>query len=282
MQKVQNRTEENMDIIANRTRFWYEESGKGHPVICIHGNGLNRQLWRHLAPKLSPKYRTIIYELRGMGESETVGIPGLKFSIKDHGDDLGAIMDAMGIDKAAIVAHAFGSFVSMKFAADHPERVSAMVVFCTSAKIESKTKDRLPRWVEIVEKEGMDPLIEEAMDRWFVDSFKQAHPEIIDLYREMVGANPRMGYAANCRGIIEYDIRDELARITCPTLVVTGESDRSTPPEDHRLIADRIPNCRLVVVKNASHTVPEEQPEEFNRLVLEFFSQQLKDGTSGT
>jgi 3-oxoadipate enol-lactonase len=264
-----------MDLIANRTRFWYEESGQGQPVICIHGNGLNRELWRHLEPQLSSEYRAILYELRGMGESESVGTPGLKFSVKDHADDLSAIMDALEIDRAAILAHAFGSFVSMKFAADHPQRVTAMVVFCTAAKIESRTKQRLPKWVEIVEKEGMEPLIEEALDRWFVEPFKEVHPEIMDLYRKMVGANPWMGYAANCRGIIEYDIRDELDRIQCPTLAITGESDCSTLPEDHQLIADRIPDSKLVVVKNASHTVPEEQPEEFNRLCLEFLKEKL-------
>ncbi len=261
-----------MDLLANRTRFWYTESGSGHPVICIHGNGLNRDLWRHLTPRLGSGYRSIVYELRGMGESETVGKPGLKFSVKDHADDLNAIMDALGIERAALVAHAFGSFVSMEFAADHPDRVSAMVVFCTSAKIESGTKQRLPAWVETVEREGMAPLVEEAMDRWFVEPFKKAHPEIIDLYRRMVAANPPMGYAANCRGIIEYDIRDRLADIRCPTLVVTGQLDRSTPPEDHELIAGRIPNATLVTVKDASHTVAEEQPEEFNRMTLQFLA----------
>jgi 3-oxoadipate enol-lactonase len=122
----------------------------------------------------------------------------------------------------------------------------------------------------------MGPLIEEAMDRWFVEPFKKANPAIIDLYRRMVGANPPMGYAANCRGIIDYDIRELLSSIRCPTLVMTGESDRSTPPQDHELIAKRIPHSKFVVIRGASHTVAEEQPEEFNRITIEFLDQHIR------
>ncbi len=265
-----------MDLIANRTRFWFTEYGDGNPVICIHGNGLNRDLWRQFVPVASKDFRTILYELRGMGESETIGRPGQIFTVKDHAEDLLAIMDVLGIKKTAIVAHAFGAFVSMQFATLYPERVSTMVVFCTSARVEGKTKKRLPKWVETVEKEGnLDSLVEEAMERWFVEPFRKAHPDVINLYRKMVGANPPMGYAANCRGIIEYDIIDELVNIKCPTLAIAGESDHSTPPGDHELIVDKILNSKLMVVKNSSHTVCEEQVEEFNRVTLDYLKQNI-------
>ena len=86
------------------TRFQVIESGSGYPVICIHGNGLNRELWRHLVPQLSEKFRTVVYELRGMGKSESVSKPGSKITVEDHADDLGAVMDALEIEQAAIVA----------------------------------------------------------------------------------------------------------------------------------------------------------------------------------
>ena len=142
-----------MDIIANGIRFQVIESGSGYPVICIHGNGLNRLLWRHLAPELNRQYRTIAHELRGMGKSETVGKPGSTFTVKDHADDL--------------------------------------------------------------------------------------------------------------------------HKIQCPTLLVTGEADWSAPVRDHELIAERVADSELVVVKDASHTVCEEQPEDFNGIVLEFLDRKL-------
>ena len=98
-----------MDTSAIKTNFQVGETGTGHPVICIHGNGLNRDLWRHLVPELSHKYRTIVYELRGMGKAISVDKAGAKITVQDHADDLGALLQALEIEQAAIVAHAFGA-----------------------------------------------------------------------------------------------------------------------------------------------------------------------------
>ncbi len=264
-----------MDVVANGVRLQYIESGSGYPVICLHGNGLNRELWRHLMPELSQKYRAIVYELRGMGKSETPGKPGLTITNEEHVKDLEGFMDALNIKEAAMVAHAFGAFVSMRFAVDHPERVRAMVVVGTAAKMGGKTREGIPKWVEIIEKEGIEPLLDRTMERWFVESFRREHPEVIKLYRDMVAANPPMGYAANFRGILQYDLMSELAKIKCPTLVVGGAEDKSTLPEDHEIIAQKIPGAKLVIVPKASHTVPEEEAQEFNRLTLEFLGQHI-------
>ncbi len=70
-----------------------------------------------------------------------------------------------------------------------------------------------------------------------------------------------------------WDVRPELGKIQCPTLVVAGKEDWSTPPEGHKFIAQAIPNSRFAIIENASHTVPEEQADEFNRLTLEFLTQ---------
>lgn len=226
-------------------------------------------------PELSKKYRVIVYEMRGMGKSETPGKPGLTITTKDHAKDLEGLMDALNIKEAAIVAQAGGSFISMRFAVDHPERVRAMVVVNTSAKIGGKTLEGIPKWIEIIEKEGVEPLIARSMERWFVPSFQREHPEVIQLYRDMLAANPPMGYAANFRGILQYNLIPELYKIRCSTLVISGAEDKSTLPEDHKIIAEKIPNSKLVIIPNSSHMVPEEQVEEFNRLTLEFLGQNI-------
>ena len=264
-----------MDIIANGIRLQYIESGSGYPVVCIPGNGLSTDMWRHLIPELSQRYRAIAYELRGMGKSEAPGRRGVTYTNEDHGKDLEALLDVLDISQAAIVAHAFGGFVAMRVAIDRPERVSTMVLVNTSAKMESPTVSKFPGWATTVEMEGMEPLLDGGMARWFVERVHREHPEVIQLYREMLGANPPMGYAANARGIPLLDIRNELNTIQCPTLVVAGKEDKATPPEEHEIIAERIPGARLVVVPNTSHTVPEEQAEEFNRATLEFLDQNI-------
>ena len=269
-----------MDIVADGIRLQYIESGNGYPVICIHGNGLNRELWRHLMPEISKEYRAIAYELRGAGKSEAPGRLGVTITNDDHTKDLEALMDVLNIEEAAIVAQGLGSFVALQLATDHPERVGAMVVVNTAPKVPTTLVEQIQRWAETAEKEGMESLVDVAMRRWFLESFHREHPDVIQRYRAIYAANPPMGYAANCRGIIQFDITPKLHRIKCPSLIVSGAEDKATPPEGHEIIAERITGSKLVIVPNASHTVPEEQVAEFNRVTLEFLDQNVHILTS--
>jgi 3-oxoadipate enol-lactonase len=265
-----------MDIIANGVRLSYEEVGAGHPVVCMHGLGLNMNLFRHLVPALRQQYRVITYDLRGMGKSEAPGRRGVTHPIELHIDDLAGLLDALSINHTAIVAHAFGAFVSTRFAIQRPDRVSAMVVFNTTAMMgEPGTTQALNRALS-AELYGMDEQLDLSMSRWFIESFHREHPEVIQFYREMLRSTPPFGYSASARALTEFDVRQDLGKIRCPTLVVAGEHDWSTPPEHHEVIAKGIPGARLVIIENASHTVPEEQPEEFNRVTLDFLDQTLK------
>ena len=261
-----------MDVIVNGIRLHYLESGvpTGFPVLLLHGNGLNHEMWRHLEPALRADYRVIAPHFRGMGESEAPGRRGVTFTVEDHAADLASFMDALGIEWAALVGHAFGGFVALQVALDHPERVASLVLVDTSARVEGTTREGLPQWADKVEREGMAGVVEGAMHRWFVGRLHREDQATLDLYRRMVAANPPMGYAANCRGIPAYDLTGELGRIAAPTLVVAGTEDYSITLQQKRELAERIPGARLVEVPDASHTVPEEQPELFNREVLAF------------
>jgi len=265
-----------MDIIANGVRLNYIEAGQGEAVVCLHGLGLNKDVWRHLFPLLSQHYRTLAYDLRGMGRSEAPGRRGLTYTIDLHAEDLECLLDGLGIERTALVAHAFGAFVAMRFAIKRPERVTALVVVNTSAMMgEPGISQGLYR-AAVAELDGMAPLLDVAMSRWFVESIHREHPEVIQFYREMLGSTPPMGYAANARSLALWDLGPELGEIRCPTLVVSGKEDWSTPLEGHRVIAQGIPDSRLVIIEKASHTVPEEQADEFNRLTLEFLQQHVK------
>ena len=264
-----------MDIVANGIRLNYVEAGQGPAVICLHGLGLNKDLWRHLLPPLSRSYRALSYDLRGLGRSEAPGRRGLTYTMDLHAEDLESLLDGLGIKQTAIIAHAYGAFVAMCLAVKRPERVRAMVVVNTSAMMgEPGISQGLYR-AAVAELDGMAPLLEVAMSRWFVEPFHRKYPEVIQFYREMLGSTPPMGYGANARSLALWDLRPELGKIRCPTLVIAGQEDWSTPPSGHEVIARGIPGARLVIVQGASHTVPEEQAEEFNRLTLEFLEQNI-------
>ena len=262
-----------MDVIANGIRLHYVESGVADaaPVLLLHGNGLDHEMWRHLEPVLvDARYRVVMPHFRGMGLSEAPGRRGVTWTVDDHAADLVALLDALGIERAPFVAHAFGGFVALQVALDHPERVESMVLVDASSRVEGATREGLPQWAEKTEREGMGPLVEPAMHRWFVERMLRDEGPTIDLYRRMVAANPPMGYAANCRGIPAFDVEARLGEIGIPTLVVGGTQDYSITMDQKRDLAARIPRARLVEVADASHTVPEEQPGLFNREVLAF------------
>jgi len=195
------------------------------------------------------------------------------YTNEDHAKDLEAFLSALNISQAAIVAHAFGGFVAMRVAIDRPERVSTMVLVNSTAK--SPRAGEAPSWARSVETGGMEPSLDGAMDRWFVERVHREHPQVIQFYRKMLGANPPMGYAANSRGISQLDLRDELRTIQCPTLIIGGKEDRGIPPSVNEQNAAKIPGAQLAFITNASHIVPEEQPEEFNRTTLEFLEQNI-------
>src|SRR4030042_5213711 len=129
-----------------------------------------------------------------MGRSEAPGRRGLTYTIDLHAEDLESLLDRLKIGHAAIVAHAFGAFVAMRFAVKRPERVTAMVIVNTSAMMgEPGISQGLYR-AATAELEGMAPLLDVAMSRWFVEPVHRNHPEVIQFYREMLGSTPPMGY----------------------------------------------------------------------------------------
>jgi 3-oxoadipate enol-lactonase len=267
-----------MDIVVNGTRLHYIDVGTKQPLVLLHGLGLNVDSFRNQIPSLAKQYRVIGYDLRGMGKSEAPGYRGAKYTFELHANDFEDLLGALNIDRVAIVAHAYGGMVAMQWAMKSWQRISAMILVNTTAKLgEPGISQALYRAMR-AECDGMQPLLDTAMTRWFRPEVHSERPEIIQFYRELLGSTPPMGYAASARSLWDLDLLEGLAQIHCPTLVIAGEKDWATPPAHHEQIAKRIPGARLVIVKNASHTVPEEQPEEFTRLTLDFLSKAYSDG----
>jgi 3-oxoadipate enol-lactonase len=107
------------------------------------------------------------------------------------------------------------------------------------------------------------------MERWFSDAFRAEHPEGVAEVRAMVAATPAEGYAACCEAIREWDFREELGRISAPTLVLSAADDPSTPPDSGKLIADGIPGASFVVLPAPTrHLANVEQPEAFTDALL--------------
>ncbi|MCO1580821.1 3-oxoadipate enol-lactonase [Crossiella sp. SN42] len=237
----------------------------GPPVVLSGSLGSDRRMWRpQVAALAAAGYRVITYDHRGHGESLT---PPGPYDLAALGADVAALLDELDLPDAHFAGLSLGGMVGMWLGAFRPKRVRGLVLCCTSAVLNPRSgwADR----ARLVRAEGTGAVAETVVGRWLTPDYARRHPELVAELRAMVAATPAEGYAACCGAIERMDLLPVLPRITAPTLVISGADDPATPPEQGRLIADRIPGARFEVVEHAAHLGSLEQPAEFTRFILE-------------
>ena len=242
----------------------------GAPVVVLSCSlGTDLSMWEPQAQRLSERMRVLRYDLRGHGRSP---VPPGPYSIADLGGDLLALLDRLEIPRASLCGVSIGGMTSIWTAANAPERVERLVVCCSSAYLdpEGTYRDR----ARAVREHGIEPLVDAALGRWFTAGFAETHPAVVQLRRQNLLATPAEGYAGCCEALADMDLRDSLADVRAPTLVISGREDPATPPEHGRLIADGIPAARFDVVADAAHLANLQQPELVGALIERHLTEQ--------
>jgi 3-oxoadipate enol-lactonase len=199
------------------------------------------------------------YDQLGHGLSE---VPPGPYTVEQLGRELLGLLDSLELARVSFCGLSLGGAVGQWLGAHAPERIHRLVLAGTTAYFGPPE-----RWIERaaqVEAEGMGPVAEATMARWFTPGFAGTAP-----YQEALASTPAEGYIACCNALAVWDFRSELIGISAPTLVVVGADDPATPPEQAEAIAEGIPGARLAVIPGAAHLVNVEQPEAFNRAVLD-------------
>jgi 3-oxoadipate enol-lactonase len=235
------------------------------PVLVLSSSlGTTNEMWEPQLPTLTRSFRVLRYDRRGHGRSE---VPPGPYTIADLGRDVLELLDSLELARVSYCGLSIGGMDGMWLAANAPERIDRLCLCSTSANL-----GPAELWVDraaTVRADGTGAVADATMGRWFSPAFHDAHPEVVTRFREMVAATPAEGYASCCEAIRDWDFRDELGRISAPTLVLSAELDPSTPPPEHgRLIADGIPGASFVVVPEAAHLVNVERPGEFDDALL--------------
>jgi 3-oxoadipate enol-lactonase len=233
---------------------------EGAPVIVFSNSlGTTLELWDPQVPAFIPVFRMLRYDQLGHGRSE---VPPRPYTVDQLGRELLGLLDSLGLEHVSFCGLSLGGAVGQWLGAHAPERIDKLVLAGTSAYFGPPE-----RWIERaaqVEAEGMGPVAEATMARWFTPVFTGTAP-----FQETLAATPPEGYIACCNALTVFDFRSELIGVTAPTLVVVGAQDPATPPDQAEAIAEGIPGARLVVIPDAAHLVNVEQPEAFNRAVLD-------------
>ncbi|GHH95131.1 bifunctional 3-oxoadipate enol-lactonase/4-carboxymuconolactone decarboxylase PcaDC [Streptomyces capillispiralis] len=222
------------------------------PLLLGPSLGTSYALWDGVAPELSGAHRVVRWDLPGHGGSPAALI-GAGATVGDLADLVLALADALGIERFAYAGVSLGGAVGLQLAVHHPQRVSSLAVICSSAHFDGSAP-----WQEraaLVRREGLAGLAGGADARWFTSGFTV--PELVRDHREADAE----AYAACCDALAAFDLRERLAEITVPTLLVAGREDPATPPAHLRQIADAVPGAALVEIPGASHLAPAQCPE---------------------
>ncbi|MFF4394741.1 3-oxoadipate enol-lactonase [Streptomyces sp. NPDC001480] len=222
------------------------------PLLLGPSLGTSYALWDAVAPELSATHRVVRWDLPGHGGS-AAGLIGPGATVGDLAGLVLALADSLGIDRFAYAGVSLGGAVGLHLAVHHPERLSSLAVICSSAHFggEQPWRERAER----VRREGLEWLADNADARWFTPGFTV--PRLVSDHHN---ADPE-AYAACCDALAAFDLRDRLADIAVPTLLVAGRQDPATPPAHLREIADAVPDATLVELPGASHLAPAQCPD---------------------
>ena len=241
------------------------------PAIVLGSSlGTTRRIWDAYLPALTAHACVITYDHLGHGESP---VPDGPYRIEQLADEVSALLDEIGIDRAHHAGLSLGGMVALHFAATAPDRVERLAIICSSAHLPpaSSWHDR----AATVRRERSTAAVADAVfGRWFTPAFANSPPALA-CRTDLLGTPPE-GYAGCCEAIAEMDLRPVLGSIRAPTLVIAGSEDPATPVEHARVVADGIQAggtpAEIAVVPGGAHLASVERPEEVSGMLLAHFT----------
>lgn len=259
---------------VNDIDLYYEVHGTGPNLVLIEGLGYHTWMWYRQLPAFSGTFRTLIYDNRGVGRSAA---PPGPYTHRQNADDLAALIDHLGWDRAHVLGVSMGGFIVQEFALAYPDRVDRLVLVATGFG----GPRMIPVPPEAVRALMPDPALsyEEKIRASMPVAFgNPAWPEENRVEFEQImrwrTALPQSEEAAMAQAMAQttFDVSERLDRIGAPTLVVAGTEDRVVPPQNAEMLAAAIPNARLDLIQGAGHLVFIEAADRFNRDVGAFLN----------
>jgi pimeloyl-ACP methyl ester carboxylesterase len=258
-------------IERHRHRIFYEETGSGPAIVLGHSFLCSGEMWEKQVPVLAESYRVINIDYRGHGQSSTAEE---RFDVYDLVDDTTAILDELGVERAIWAGLSTGGFAALRAALTVPERVRAIVVADASAAAESSYSKFKYRTLGIGARlVGMRPFVPVVVPIMFGQTTLKENPELVEEWTPALLSMDLRSLLRFLEAIITRDsLLDRLPEIDVPALIMAGEEDRAQPVFRARQMADGIPGARLEIIPQAGHLSALEQPEAFNRALLDFLT----------
>lgn len=251
-------------------RLHYEVAGQGEHLVVIHGVGSQADDWLPVLAHLTDQFEVLRFDLRGHGSSEA---PVGPYSIDDFVCDVVALMDSLQFQRAHVAGFSLGGLVAQGLALQHPERVNRLALLSTVAGRSADERKRVVGRLEFIASSHPADYFEQSVERWFTPAFREANPEVIAGRKATVTAMDQQAYAAAYHALAHSDFGEQLAEITAPTLVMTGEHDLGSNPRMAEFMAYTIPGAELKILPELRHSILLEAPHIVGPLLKDFFLQ---------
>ena len=270
---------------VNKVNLYYETHGQGAALMLISGTGATCDGWRAFqVPAFAQNYQVILFDHRGVGQSDK---PDEPYSTRGFAADAVGLLDTLGIEKAHLMGHSMGGRVAQWIALDYPERVRSLIL-SSSGSGQFSPEVEVVRGLPLKQTKAM---IEQGYERWssghladddfmFPPEVRQAHPDLL-AKRRLLAQETRPPLRPYLRHVIarqQHETTALLEQISAPTLVIVGEKDTTIGGTGSHLasakvLAERIPNAQLAVLKNAAHGYLWQMSEDSNQIILQFLQQ---------
>jgi 3-oxoadipate enol-lactonase len=256
-------------VRSDDVEIFYEIRRSGPPVVLLHPFPCHHEFWNPVAEALDSRYRLILPDLRGHGDSEIGEGPAL---MQKHVGDVARVLDAAGVAKAAFVGCSIGGYILFEFWRRFRERVTSLALCDT--RPQSDTADgranRLKAAAAVLE-QGTEPFIESMIPKLMGRTTVSTRPDLVDGARAMMRKMSAEDISLVLRGMAERpDSVADLKSINVPTLIVIGEEDVLSTVADGELMRQNIARSELKVVPKAGHYAPWEQPELVGKVLRQF------------
>jgi 3-oxoadipate enol-lactonase len=233
------------------------EGSLDRPVVVMSNSlATTSRIWDGQIPALVPDHAVIRYDHPGHGSSPPTDRP---CTVADLANDVIALLDRLGVRRFSFCGLSLGGMVGLRLAAGFPERVRRLAVCSTSARL-----DAAGFWNEraaTVGRDGLDPIADAVIDRWFTPAFARSHPDVISWAGDMFRSTDPSSYARLAELLADLDLTPALAEIRAPTLVIAGVDDVAIPPAHGDVLAAAIARSSVVRISGAAHLVNVERPE---------------------
>ncbi len=251
-------------------RFVEELGGRGDTLILVHGLGGSTNTWFPQSQVLRRDLRLVAYDLAGSGRTPVRD----SITIAGHVDDLLDVMrEAAGNDRVHLAGHSLGTIICQHVAAQQPDRIASLALIGPFPEPPEAARTALRDRAAKARAEGMRGIADAIVAAGTADDTKVNQPAAAAFVRESLMAQLPEGYARNCDALAEARSAD-LSRIACPTLLITGDQDRTAPPDVGRAMASAIRGAELQVLSGCGHWATVERAKQVNYALTAFYARQ--------